>query len=239
MAGHGKRYVAALGKVNGEENGQQRVVPAEEALAKVKEAASAKFDETVDVVIRLGVDAKSGEQTVRGVVTLPHGSGKSPRVVAFARGDAAQAAEAAGADFVGAEDLVAKIESGWKDFDVLVATRDMMRIIGRLGKRLGPRMPNPKAGTVGEDIGQIVRDLKSGRVQFRMDKGGVVHAPIGKVSYEVPKLRENLATLMNAIVRARPSSAKGQYLRKVAISSTMGPSVHIDPSDAQALAESL
>jgi large subunit ribosomal protein L1 len=122
---------------------------------------------------------------------------------------------------------------------VLVATRDMMRVIGRLGKRLGPRMPNPKAGTVGEDIGQIVRDLKSGRVQFRMDKGGVVHAPIGKVSYDLPKLRENLATLMNAVVRARPASAKGQYLRKVAISATMGPSVHVDPSDAQALAESL
>jgi large subunit ribosomal protein L1 len=238
MAGRGKRYEAALGKLNGEDNGR-RVMPADEALAKVKETASAKFDETVDVVIRLGVDAKSGEQMVRGVVTLPHGSGKSPRVVAFARGDAAQAAEAAGADFVGAEDLVAKIESGWKDFDVLVATRDMMRVIGRLGKRLGPRMPNPKAGTVGEDIGQIVRDLKSGRVQFRMDKGGVVHAPIGKVSYDLPKLRENLATLMNAVVRARPASAKGQYLRKVAISATMGPSVHVDPSDAQALAESL
>jgi len=172
---------------------------------------------------------------VRGVVALPHGTGKSPRVAAFARGEAAQQAQEAGADVVGAEDLVAKIEGGWKDFDVLVAARDMMRVVGRLGKRLGPRMPNPKAGTVGENVGQIVRELKSGRVQFRMDRGANLQVPIGRVSYEVPQLKENLATLVEAVLRARPPAAKGQFLRKIAISSTMGPSVPVDTADAQAL----
>lgn len=176
---------------------------------------------------------------VRGTVSLPHGTGKSPRVVAFAKGEAAQQAEAAGADVVGAEDIVAKIEGGWKDFDVLVAARDMMRIVGRLGKRLGPRMPNPKAGTVGEDIGAIVRDLKGGRVQFRMDRAGVVQAPIGRGSFELEQLHENFAVLMAGIVRARPAAAKGQYLRGITVSSTMGPGIAVDPSAAQALAESL
>jgi large subunit ribosomal protein L1 len=234
MGNHGKRYGAAVAELD-----RERTYSPEEALQRIKQLPAAKFDETVDIAVRLGVDAKSGEQTVRGVVSLPHGSGKSPRVVAFARGEAATDAEQAGADFVGAEDLVAKIEGGWKDFDVLVAARDMMRVVGRLGKRLGPRMPNPKAGTVGEDLGQIVRELKSGRVQFRIDKGGVIHAPLGKVSYDVDKLKENMATLLNAIVRARPASAKGQYLRKVAISSTMGPSLSLDLGEAQALADSI
>ena len=234
MAHQGKRYVAASTKLD-----RARSYSPEEALIQVKAAASAKFDETVDVAIRLGVDSKSGEQMVRGTISLPHGTGKSPRVVAFARGDAETAAREAGADFVGAEDLVQKIEAGWKDFDVLVATRDMMRIIGRLGKRLGPRMPNPKAGTVGEDLGAIVRDLKSGRVQFRMDKGGIVHVPIGKVSFEATQLQENFITLLNAVLRARPSSTKGQYLRKIAVSSTMGPSVLVDTAQAQSVAESI
>jgi large subunit ribosomal protein L1 len=218
---------------------RQELASPREALQQVKETASAKFDETVDVAIRLGVDAKSGEQMVRGIVTLPHGSGKSPRVVAFARGEAAQAAEEAGADLVGAEDLVAKIEGGWKDFDVLVAARDMMRVVGRLGKRLGPRMPNPKAGTVGEDLGRIVRDLKGGRVQFRMDRGANLQVPMGKVSYTVEQLEENFGTLVLAVLRARPASAKGQYIRRIAVSSTMGPSVLVDAAQAQALAETL
>lgn len=234
MGKHGKRYQAAVATLE-----RQEPAPPEEALQRVKETASAKFDETVEVAIRLGVDARSGEQTVRGTVDLPHGSGKSPRVVAFARGEAARAAEEAGADAVGAEDLVAKIEGGWRDFDVLVATRDMMRVVGRLGKRLGPRMPNPKAGTVGEDIAKIVRDLKGGRVQFRMDRGGNIQIPIGKVSYTVDQLRENFGTLILAVLRARPASAKGQFLRRIAVSSTMGPSVRVDPSAAQALAETL
>jgi large subunit ribosomal protein L1 len=234
MTHQGKRYAAATAKLD-----RARTYSPEEALAQVKGAASAKFDETVEVAIRLGVDAKSGEQMVRGTISLPHGTGKSPRVVAFARGDAETAATEAGADFVGAEDLVQKIEAGWKDFDVLVATREMMRVVGRLGKRLGPRMPSPKAGTVGEDIGQIVRDLKSGRVQFRMDKGGIVHVPIGKVSFDVSQLQENFGMLLSAVLRARPSAAKGQYLRKIAVSSTMGPSLLVDTAQAQALAESI
>jgi len=232
MGRHGKRYEAATATLD-----RARLYSPEEALEEVKKTASAKFDETVEVAIRLGVDAKSGEQMVRGVIKLPHGSGKSPRVVAFARGEAAQQAQDAGADVVGAEDLVAKIEGGWKEFDVLVAARDMMRVVGRLGKRLGPRMPNPKAGTVGEDIGAIVRELKGGRIQFRMNRGGVVQVPIGLASYDVSQLLENLVTLLEAVLRARPAATKGQYLRKIAISATMGPSVLVDPSQAEALAE--
>jgi large subunit ribosomal protein L1 len=216
---------------------QERAYSPDEAFQRIKETSSARFPETVDVAIKLGVDAKSGEQVVRGVVTLPHGPGKSPRVLVFARGEAASQAEAAGADEVGGEELVQKIEAGFKDFDVLVATRDMMRVVGRLGKRLGPRMPNPKAGTVGEDVASIVRELKSGRVQFRMDRGGVIQAPIGRVSYTPEQLKENFSVLMGAIMRARPASAKGQYLRKISISSTMGPSLLIDTSEAQSTAE--
>jgi large subunit ribosomal protein L1 len=232
MAKHGKRYEAAVATLEREQSHSP-----EEALRLVKETATAKFDETVEIAIRLGVDARAGEQMVRGTVSLPHGTGKSPRVVAFARGEAAQQAEAAGADVVGAEDIVAKIEGGWKEFDVLVAARDMMRIVGRLGKRLGPRMPNPKAGTVGEDIGAIVRDLKGGRVQFRMDRAGVVQAPIGRASFELEQLQENFAVLMAGIMRARPAAAKGQYLRGITVSSTMGPGIAVDPAAAQALAE--
>ncbi|MBE9565568.1 MAG: 50S ribosomal protein L1 [Proteobacteria bacterium] len=232
MGRHGKRYEAATATLD-----RARLYSPEEALEEVKKTASAKFDETVEVAIRLGVDAKSGEQMVRGVVKLPHGSGKSPRVVAFARGEAAQQAQDAGADVVGAEDIVAKIEGGWKEFDILVAARDMMRVVGRLGKRLGPRMPNPKAGTVGEDIGAIVRELKGGRIQFRMNRGGVVQVPIGLASYDVSQLLENLVTLLEAVLRARPATTKGQYLRKIAISATMGPSVLVDLSQAEALAE--
>jgi len=234
MPHRGKRYQGAVATLN-----RDQLHSPEEALRVVKEKASAKFDETVEVAIRLGVDPRTGDQTVRGTVSLPHGSGKSPRVVAFARGEAAREAEAAGAEFVGAEDMVAKIEGGWKDFDVLVATREMMRIVGRLGKRLGPRTPNPKAGTVGENIAEIIRELKGGRVQFRMDRGGNVQAPIGKASYSIEQLRENFAALMAAVLRARPAGAKGQYLRRIAVSSTMGPSLRIDPAQAQELAETM
>jgi len=234
MARHGKRYQAATATLE-----RERLYSPEEALRLVKETATAKFDETVEVAVRLGVDPRAGEQMVRGTIRLPHGTGKSPRVVAFAKGEAAQQAEAAGADVVGAEDLVAKIEGGWKDFDVLVAARDMMRVVGRLGKRLGPRMPNPKAGTVGEDIAAIIHDLKGGRVQFRMDRAGVVQLPIGRASFEVEQLTENFVVLMGAILRARPAAAKGQYLQRIAVSSTMGPSVFVDPSAAQALTEAI
>jgi large subunit ribosomal protein L1 len=234
MGKHGKRYESAVATLD--RNG---LTSPEEAMQRIKQMASAKFDETVDVAIRLGVDPKSGEQTVRGIVALPHGSGKSPRVLAFARGEAAAAAEEAGADVVGGEELIAKVEGGWKDFDVVVAARDMMRVVGRLGKRLGPRMPNPKAGTVGDDLGKIVRELKSGRVQFRVDRSGNVHAPIGKASYSAEQLTENFGTLMLSILRARPPAAKGQFVRKINVSSTMGPSVSVDPAQAQALAETL
>jgi large subunit ribosomal protein L1 len=234
MAQHGKRYRAAAATVE-----RGRLYSPEEAIGLVKESASAKFDEAVDVAIRLGVDSRAGEQTVRGIVNLPHGTGKSPRVVAFARGEAAQQAEAAGADIVGAEDLVAKIEGGWKDFDVVVASREMMRVVGRLGKRLGPRMPNLKAGTVGDNLGEIIRDLKGGRVQFRMDRAGVLQIPIGRASYEAKQLVENLGALIAAVVRARPAAAKGQYLRGITVSSTMGPSVRVDTAAAQAQAEAM
>jgi large subunit ribosomal protein L1 len=234
MAHISKRYKSATEQLD-----RERTYSPQEAITRVKEVASAKFDETIDLAIRLGVDAKSGDQMVRGTISLPHGTGKSPRVAAFARGDAEAAAREAGADEVGAEDLVQKIEGGWKEFDVLVATRDMMRVVGRLGKRLGPRMPSPKAGTVGDDIGAIVKDLKAGRVQFRIDKGGILHVPIGKVSFSEEQLQENFAAMMNAVVRARPSSTKGAYLRKVAVSSTMGPSLLIEPGEAQAAGETI
>ena len=232
MAQHGKRYRAAVATLE-----RGALLSPDDALRQLKELASAKFDETVELSVRLGVDARSGEQMVRGTVTLPHGSGKSPRVVAFARGEDAKKAEEAGADVVGAEDVVTRIEAGWKEFDVLVATREMMRVIGRLGKRLGPRMPNPKAGTVGPDIAKMVSDLKGGRIQFRLDRGGNIQVPMGKASYDLDQLKENFATIVAAILRARPASAKGQYMRTVALSSTMGPSVIVDPAQAQALAE--
>jgi large subunit ribosomal protein L1 len=234
MAARGKRYRAALETLGGG-NGGGRTAP--EALRLVKEGASAKFDERIDVAIRLGVDPRQGDQMVRGSAVLPHGSGKAPRVVAFAKGEAARAAEEAGAEVVGAEDLVARIEGGWKEFDILVATREMMRLVGRLGKKLGPRMPNPKAGTVSDDLGKTIRDLKAGRVEFRVDKGGVIHASLGSCSFSLEQLTENFAALISAILRVRPSGAKGQFLRKIFLSSSMGPSVEVDPAEAQAAAE--
>lgn len=226
---HGKRYDQALKKLPQGD----ALLEAQAALTNVKEIASAKFNETVEAAIRLGVDPRQGDQMVRGSVVLPHGTGKSPRVAVFARGENATAAEAAGADVVGAEDLVQRIDEGWREFDILVATRDMMGIVGKLGRKLGPRMPNPKAGTVTDNIDQTVRDLKGGKAAYRVDKAANIHVPIGKVSYTVEQLEENLLTLVGALLRAKPSSSKGAYLRKIAVSSTMGPSFKIDPAQVQ------
>jgi large subunit ribosomal protein L1 len=231
MGKRGKNYIAAAKRID-----RDKLYTPDEALALICGDHHAKFDETVDVALRLGVDPRHGEQMVRGTVVLPHGTGKSPRVAAFAKGDRAAEAEAAGADVVGAEDLVQRIEGGWKDFDLLVATRDMMSIVGRLGKRLGPRMPNPKAGTLSDEIGKTIRELKSGKLEFRMEKAGIIHTPLGKVSFGPERLKENLAALLAAIMRARPAAAKGQFLRKVTISATMGPGVNVDPVEAMALA---
>ena len=231
MAKHGKRYDQALKKVELEQPASPTA-----ALQAVKDSANAKFNETVEVAIRLGVDPRQGDQMVRGSVNLPHGTGKSPRIAVFAKGDNATAAEEAGADVVGAEDLVAKIDEGWKDFDILVATRDMMGIVGRLGRKLGPRMPNPKAGTVTENVAQTVRDLKGGKAAYRVDKAANIHVPIGKVSYTVEQLEENFVVLLQALLRAKPSSSKGAYLRKITVTSTMGPSFKIDSTTAQSKA---
>ncbi len=231
MGRHGKAYAAAAKRIEPE-----RTYSVAQGLALVCDGRPAKFDQTVDIALRLGVDAKRGEQMVRGTVVLPHGTGKSPRVAAFAKGEKAAEAEAAGADVVGAEDLVQRIEGGWKDFDILVATREMMSIVGKLGKRLGPRMPNPKAGTLSEEIGKTIRELKAGKLEFRMDKQGNVHAPLGKVSFGPERLQQNLAALLSAVLRARPPAAKGQFLRKVTVSSTMGPGVNLDVADVTAVA---
>lgn len=232
MPHHGKKYKEALKQVD-----RERQYSVDEALDLVKKLAPAKFNETVDVVLRMGVDPRKGDQMVRGTVVLPHGSGKSPRVAVFAKGERATEAEQAGADVVGAEDLVARIDGGWKDFDVLVATRDMMGTVGRLGKKLGPRMPNPKAGTVTDEVGKTVRELKQGKIEFRVDKAANLHAPIGKTSYEVSQLAENLAAFLGAVVKAKPAAAKGTYIKRVVVSSTMGPGVKVDPAAATAAAE--
>jgi large subunit ribosomal protein L1 len=232
MSRHGKRYRALIENVD-----REAALPVDQAIERVKQSANAKFDETVDVAFRLGVDPRQSDQRVRGTVNLPHGTGKTLRVAVFARGEAATLAQEAGADTVGAEDLVEKIESGWKDFDILVASRDMMSIVGRLGKRLGPKMPNPKAGTVTDDVARTVRDLKGGRAEFRMDKAGNVHMTIGKVSYPADHLTENFATLVSALIKARPGAAKGQYIRRIHLSSTMGPSVGVDVAAAEAASE--
>jgi len=232
MAKHGKRYNQALKKVENPEAAMEPRI----ALQAVKDVASAKFDETVEAAIRLGVDPRQSDQMVRGSVNLPHGTGKSPRIAVFARGENASAAEAAGADVVGAEDLVQRIDEGWREFDMLVATRDMMGIVGRLGRKLGPRMPNPKAGTVTENIEQTVRDLKGGKAAYRVDKAANIHVPIGKVSYNTEMLEENLLVLVQALLRAKPSSSKGAYLKKISVSSTMGPAFKVDTATAQSRA---
>lgn len=224
MHTHGKKFRAAVTKVDRAANYQPR-----QALELVKGAAFAKFDETVDIAVRLGVDPKHSDQLVRGTVVLPAGTGTTLRVLVIADGDKAKEAEAAGADFVGTEYL-AKIKEGWTEFDVMIATPDKMGQIGPLGRVLGPRglMPNPKAGTVTFDVGRAVRESKGGKIEFRVDKAGIVHAAIGKVSFSVEALEQNFAAFMDQIVRIRPSAAKGVYVRTVAISSTMGPGVRVD-----------
>lgn len=224
MRAHGKKFREAAKRVNG---GVRH--PAQQAIELLKGAAFAKFDETVEVAVRLGVDPRHADQVVRGTVVLPAGTGKSVRVAVIAVGEKAREAETAGADSVGIE-LVQKIKDGWLDFDVLVATPDQMGQVGQLGRVLGPRglMPNPKAGTVTFDVIRAVRELKAGKIEFRVDKGGNVHAPIGKISFSADALGQNFAAFMDQIVRAKPAAAKGVYVRNVAISSTMGPGVAID-----------
>lgn len=202
-----------------------------EAVSLVKKTAVAKFDETVEAHVRLGVDGRHADQQVRGAVVLPHGTGKTVRVLVFAKGDKATEAEAAGADFVGAEELIPRIQNeGWFDFDVVVATPDMMGVVGRLGRVLGPKglMPNPKAGTVTMDVTKAVQDIKAGKIEYRLDKTNIIHVPIGKVSFGSEKLSENFQTLMSAIIKAKPQAAKGQYLKSVVIATTMGPGIKVN-----------
>jgi large subunit ribosomal protein L1 len=226
MAKLTKKQKAFEGKVD-----STKLYPLTEALAIVKECANAKFDESIDVAVRLGVDPKHADQVVRGTVVLPHGTGKSVRVLAIAQGDKAKEAETAGADYVGVE-YIQKIKDGWLDTDVVVATPDVMGQLAPLGKILGPRglMPNPKAGTVTMDVGRAVKELKGGKIEFRVDKTGILHAAIGKKSFGAEALSENLQTFMDAVVRAKPSAAKGHYIRSITLSSTMGPGVPVDPA---------
>ncbi len=207
----------------------------EEALGLVKKCAFAKFDETVELSVRLGVDPRHADQMVRGAVVLPHGTGKQVRVAVFAKGDKAKEAEEAGADFVGAEDLAEKVKGGWSGFDVAVATPDAMSIVGKLGKILGPKglMPNPKTGTVTFDIQQAIKDIKAGKIEYRTDKTGIVHAPVGRVSFDLEHLLENFYTLIDTLVRAKPAAAKGQYFKSIVVSSTMGPGIRVNLQKAQ------
>jgi len=208
-----------------------KILEPAEAFELVKKTAKAKFDETIEIHVKLGVDSRHADQQVRGAVVLPHGTGKKVKVLVFAKGDKAKEAETSGADYVGAEDLVTKIQSeNWFDFDVVVATPDMMGVVGKLGKVLGPKglMPNPKAGTVTMDVAKAIADIKAGKIEYRLDKTNIIHCPIGKASFEEVKLRENFRTLMEAVIKAKPSAAKGQYLRSVSISSTMGPGIKIN-----------
>ena len=222
----GKRYTEAAKLVD-----RATTYDAAEAVSIVKKSASAKFDETVEVHIRLGVDGRHADQQVRGAVVLPHGTGKTVRVLVFAKGAKVDEAQAAGADFVGGEELIPKIQNeGWLDFDVVVATPDMMGVVGRLGRVLGPKglMPNPKAGTVTMDVTKAIADIKAGKIEYRLDKANIIHVPIGKASFSEEQLADNFQTLMDAINKAKPSAAKGQYLRSVTIASTMGPGVKLN-----------
>lgn len=222
----GKRYVEAAKAVD-----RSIQYDTADAIALVKKNASAKFDETVEVHIRTGCDGRHAEQQIRGAVVLPHGTGKTVRILVFAKGPKADEAEAAGADFVGAEELIPKIQNeGWLDFDVVVATPDMMGVVGRLGRVLGPKglMPNPKAGTVTMDVTKAINDIKAGKIEYRLDKNNIVHAPIGKASFDEQKLTDNFQTLIDAIMKAKPSTLKGAYLKSVTLTSTMGPGVKLN-----------
>ena len=233
MAGHGKRYTELAKKID-----RDKTYSPEEAVRLVKETAVAKFDTTVELHLRMGVDPRHADQMVRGAAVLPNGTGKTVRVIVFAQGEKAREAQAAGADEVGADDLAKKVEGGWLDFDVAVATPDLMGAVGRLGRVLGPRglMPNPKSGTVTFDVAKAVRDSKGGRIEFRVDKTGVVHTIVGKSSFSEGALVQNLATVMDAVNRARPSGLKANYVETVYLTSTQGPSVKIDTGQAVALA---
>jgi large subunit ribosomal protein L1 len=224
----GKRYVESAKLVD-----RANLYEVEEAVGIIKKAASAKFDETIEAHIRLGVDGRRADQQVRGAVVLPHGTGKTVRVLVFAKDDKIAEAEAAGAEFVGGQELVPKIQNeGWLDFDVVVATPDMMGVVGRLGRILGPKglMPNPKAGTVTMDVAKAVKDIKAGKIEYRLDRTNIIHVPVGKASFTEEQLADNFHTLIGAIIKAKPSAAKGQYLKSVTITSTMGPGIKLNPA---------
>jgi large subunit ribosomal protein L1 len=233
-AKHSKRYVGITTGLS-----KEQLYAPDAAFGRIKELATAKFDETIETAINLGVDPRHGDQMVRGTTNLPHGTGKSRSVWAFARGEKAEAAREAGADVVGAEDLVERIQkAGGADCDILVATPDMMPLVGRLGQILKQKMPNPKAGTVSPNIAQVVRDIKGAtRAEYRVDKNGIIHAPIGKASYPVEHLHANFTTLLNALIKAKPQAAKGKYVKKITVTSTMGPGLQIDVIEAQRLIE--
>lgn len=229
----GKKYKVALAKVD-----RVKRYRLEEALALLEQVKYAKWDETVDLAVRLGVDPKQGDQMVRGASPLPHGLGKKIRVIVFAKGDKQKEAQTAGADLVGAEDLIEKIEKGWLDFDKAIATPDIMGLVSRLGKILGPRglMPNPKLGTVTFDVAKAITQLKAGQVEYKVEKAGIVHAPVGKISFGRDKLKENILTLMDSIMRAKPPTSKGTYLRSITLSTTIGPGVKLDLTQLQTMA---
>ena len=232
MKKHGKKYREIVKGFDG-----ARLYDAVEATRLVKNNAKAKFDETIEIHVRLGVDPKKSDQNVRGTVLLPHGTGRSVRVIAFAKGDKAAEAEAAGADIVGDADLIERVKGGFADFDVAVATPDMMPAIGKeLGRILAQKMPNPKSGTVSPNIGNAIRDIKAGKVEYRLGKTGIVHTIVGKASFGEEQLAENVATLLDALVRAKPSASKGTYLRSITLASTMGPGVKVDPNRVRATA---
>jgi len=233
MAKHGKKYRAAAEKV------ETRPYQLDEAFGLLKQISFAKFNETVELSMLLGVDPKHADQMVRGTTVLPHGTGQTKRVLVIAQGDKQKEAQDAGADFVGGDDLVEKIQGGWTDFDAVIATPDMMRSVGKLGKVLGPRglMPNPKTGTVTFDVAKALQEIKAGKVEFRVDKTSIIHVPVGKVSFSADQLRDNASAIIDAVRKAKPAAAKGKYVRSIYISSTMSPSVQIDSAVAEAKAE--
>ena len=234
MPKHGKKYQESAKLIEAD-----KMYDPDEAIALIKQMPASKFDATLEVAVKLGVDPKHADQQVRGAVVLPHGTGKTKRVLVFAKGEKAKEAEVAGADFVGAEDMVEKIQGGWTDFDVAVATPDMMGTVGRLGKILGPKglMPNPKVGTVTMDLTRALNEIKAGKIEYRTDKAGNIHAPLGRISFEPEKLLQNFYTLIETLIKAKPAVAKGQYMRSISLSSTMSPGVPVNPLRATARKE--